>query len=129
MTLDRFSVLLRERAPYLCASLGHLSMLSALAKVGLAVGCEGQRQGEQTQDFASRVWLHIEATNWQEKVLEPREQALTTLASQIATYAAKKRYLTAVFTRQIERLAENRIEEAVLQVEDGHRAAIGWSSW
>jgi|GEM_PF-3536440 len=58
-----------------------------------------------------------------------REQALSTLAGQIAVYAARKRFLTAVFTRQVERLAENRIEEAVLQIEQDQGDEIGWSSW
>lgn len=62
-------------------------------------------------------------------MLLERDQALATLAGQIAVYAARKRWMTAVFTRQVEKLAEIRIEEAVLQVEQDQREAIGWSSW
>lgn len=58
-----------------------------------------------------------------------REELLSTLAGQIAAVAARKRFLTAVFTRQVERLAENRIQEAILQLEQDQREAIGWSSW
>lgn len=136
MSIGDFLRNLKYMAPNLSRQVGGMALWPGIRTICERVGYPSSNLViEKPERAFYQIWQHIVDSGFHEqeievaKLIDERELALPKLAGQIKAVAEKRQLLLTVLTRQIQTLSNNRVTEALEQIDADHRTEIGWSSW